>query len=121
MYKRQAIACLAETKRLNVVSNAAARGTQLFEGAKKLKDKYDIIGDVRGGHGLMTALELVSDRKTKTPVGKELPVKLQEAVYQNGVMVRVSGPNLILSPPLILTEDEASQILHALDVGFAAL
>lgn len=116
-----AIACLAETKRLNVVSNAAARGTQLFEGAKKLKDKYDIIGDVRGGHGLMTALELVSDRKTKTPVGKELPVKLQEAVYQNGVMVRVSGPNLILSPPLILTEDEASQILHALDVGFAAL
>ena len=116
-----AIACLAETKRLNVVSNAAARGTQLFEGAKTLKDKYDIIGDVRGGHGLMTALELVSDRKTKTPVGKELPVKLQEAVYQNGVMVRVSGPNLILSPPLILTEDEASQILHALDVGFAAL
>ena len=116
-----AIACLAETKRLNVVSNAAARGTQLFEGAKKLKDKYDIIGDVRGGHGLMTALELVSDRKTKTPVGKELPVKLQEAVYQNGVMVRVSGPNLILSPPLILTEDEASQILHALDIGFAAL
>ena len=116
-----AIACLAETKRLNVVSNAAARGTQLFEGAKKLKDKYVIIGDVRGGHGLMTALELVSDRKTKTPVGKELPVKLQEAVYQNGVMVRVSGPNLILSPPLILTEDEASQILHALDVGFAAL
>lgn len=116
-----AIACLAETKRLNVVSNAAARGTQLFEGAKKLKDKYDIIGDVRGGHGLMTAFELVSDRKTKTPVGKELPVKLQEAVYQNGVMVRVSGPNLILSPPLILTEDEASQILHALDIGFAAL
>ena len=116
-----AIACLAETRRLDVISNAAARGTQLFEGAKKLMDKHEIIGDVRGGHGLMTAFELVSDRKNKTPVNKELPVKLQEAVYQNGVMVRVSGPNLILSPPLILTEDDASQILHALDAGFASL
>jgi len=116
-----AIACLAETKRLNVVSNADARGTQLFEGAKKLMEKHDIIGDVRGGHGLMTAFELVSDRNSKTPVGKEVPVKLQEAVYQNGVMVRVSGPNLILSPPLILTEDEAGQILQALDSGFSSL
>lgn len=116
-----AIACLAETKRLNIVSNADARGTQLFEGAKKLMEKHDIIGDVRGGHGLMTAFELVSDRNSKTPVGKEVPVKLQEAVYQNGVMVRVSGPNLILSPPLILTEDEAGQILQALDSGFSSL
>ena len=116
-----AIACLAETIRLNVVTNAAARGAQLFEGAEALKEKHNIIGDVRGGHGLMTALELVSDRDTKAPVDKELPVRLQEAVYDNGVMVRVSGPNLILSPPLILTEADASQILTALDAGFAAL
>ena len=116
-----AIACLAETKRLNVVSNAVARGTQLYEGALKLKEKFDLIGDVRGGHGLMTAIELVSNRETKTPVDKALPVKLQEAVYRHGVMVRVSGPNLILSPPLIITEDDASQILTALDSGFASL
>ena len=68
----------------------------------------------------MTALERVSDR-TKAPVDKALPVQLQEAVHNNGVMVRVSGPNLILSPPLILTEDDASQILSALDTGFASL
>ena len=116
-----AIACLTETKRLNVVSNAAARGTQLYEGALKLKEKFDLIGDVRGGHGLMTAIEMVSNRETKTPVDKALPVKLQEAVYRHGVMVRVSGPNLILSPPLIITEDDASQILTALDSGFASL
>jgi len=116
-----AIACLAETIRLNVITNAAARGTQLFEGALALKEKHNIIGDVRGGHGLMTALELVSDRSTKAPVDKALPVQLQEAVHNNGVMVRVSGPNLILSPPLILTEDDASQILSALDTGFASL
>ena len=116
-----ALACLAETKRLDVATNAAARGTQLFEGVQKLMKKHQVIGDVRGGHGLMTAIELVSDQTTKTPVSKEIPVKLQDAIYDNGTMVRVSGPNLILSPPLILTEQEADEILSALDAGFAAL
>jgi adenosylmethionine-8-amino-7-oxononanoate aminotransferase len=116
-----AIACLAETKKLDVASNAAARGTQLFEGAKKLMEKYELIGDVRGGHGLMVAIELVSDRKTKAPIDKQTPIRLQDAIYENGVMVRVSGPNLIMSPPLIITEDEISQVISALDAGFASL
>nr|MBX2835506.1 aminotransferase class III-fold pyridoxal phosphate-dependent enzyme [Gammaproteobacteria bacterium] len=52
-----ALACLAETERLNVIENAAARGAQLYQGCLKLKDKYDVVGDVRGGYGLMTAIE----------------------------------------------------------------
>ncbi len=36
-----ALACLAETRRMNVTENAAARGTQLFEGLKKLQVKHD--------------------------------------------------------------------------------
>jgi len=115
-----ALACLAETKRLNVTENAAARGTQLFDGAKALMAKYDIVGDVRGGHGLMTALELVSDRATKAPIGADIATIVQETGYQNGAMVRVSGPNVILSPPLVLTEGEADTILSALDAGLAA-
>jgi adenosylmethionine-8-amino-7-oxononanoate aminotransferase len=51
-----AIACLQETERLNVKDNAAARGRQLFEGLHALQDKHAMIGDVRGGHGLMCAL-----------------------------------------------------------------
>jgi putrescine aminotransferase len=34
--------------------------------------------------------------------------------------VRVSGPNLILSPPLVLTEDDVTIMLNAIDAGFAA-
>ncbi len=116
-----ALACLTETKRLDVTTNAAARGTQLYEGALKLMNKYETIGDVRGGHGLMTAIELVSDRETKAPVSKELPVKLQEAIYQNGTMVRVSGPNMIFSPPLIISKDEVDRVLASVDAGFASL
>ncbi len=116
-----ALACLAETKRLNVIDNAAARGTQLFDGCKKLQAKYEVIGDVRGGHGLMTGMELVSDRDTKKPVDPAVGMKVQEATYQAGVMVRVSGPNLILSPPLVLNEQDVNTILSALDAGFSSL
>ncbi len=115
-----ALACLAETKRLNVIENAAARGTQLYDGCKALMEKYDIIGDVRGGYGLMTAMEMVSNRATKNPIDAATAATVQEITYQNGAMVRVSGPNLILSPPLVLTEDDTKTILTALDAGFAS-
>jgi hypothetical protein len=115
-----AIACLRETEKLKVNENAAARGAELFAGLNGLAGKYDLIGDVRGGHGLMCALELVSDRAAKTPLDKVTIGKIYEATYRSGVMVRVSGPNIILSPPLILTADDVAKIVSALDEGFAA-
>ena len=116
-----ALACLAETERLNVIENAAARGTQLHEGCFALMEKYDIIGDVRGGYGLMTAIEMVSDRATKKPIDAATAARVQDFTYQSGAMIRVSGPNIILSPPLVLTKNDAATILSALDAGFAAI
>ncbi|MEP3332163.1 aminotransferase class III-fold pyridoxal phosphate-dependent enzyme [Sedimentitalea sp.] len=116
-----ALACLAETKRLNVIENAAARGTQMFDGCKALQEKHDIIGDVRGGHGLMTAIEMVSDRASKKPIDSASAATVQEVAYQSGAMIRVSGPNIILSPSLVLTEQDVTKILAALDAGFAAV
>lgn len=115
-----ALACLAEMKRLNVVENAKVRGDQLYAGCKALMGKYDIIGDVRGGHGLMTAIEMVSDRATKKPIDAATVTTVQEIAYQNGAMIRVAGPSLILSPALILTEADANTLLSALDAGLAA-
>ncbi|WP_170516657.1 aminotransferase class III-fold pyridoxal phosphate-dependent enzyme [Ruegeria atlantica] len=116
-----ALAALSEIKRLRVWENAAARGDELFAGLQKLAEKYDVIGDVRGGEGLMCALELVSDRATKAPITKHLPLQLQKAAYEDGVMVRVSGNNIILSPPLIITSEDVAKILSALDVGLGTL
>mgnify|MGYP001950264787 CR=1 FL=1 len=115
-----ALACLAETKRLNVIENAAARGTQLFEGCKALMEKHDIIGDVRGGHGLMCALEMVADRATKAPIDKDTAGRVQETAYKAGAMIRISGPNIIISPPLVATADDVQIILKAVGAGLAA-
>lgn len=116
-----ALACLAETERLNVKDNAAARGAELHQGLLALQARHEAIGDVRGGRGLMCALELVADRATKKPADKAVPGKVQAIAYQAGAMVRVSGPNIILSPPLILSAGDVQTILGALDKGFAAL
>ncbi len=62
------IACLSETERLDTKVNAQVRGTQLYNGVMELAKKHTIVGDVRGGHGLMLGIELVSDQRKKTPL-----------------------------------------------------
>jgi len=116
-----AIACLKETERLQVKDNAAARGDQLYSGLIALQDQHAIIGDVRGGEGLMCALELVSDRDTKAPIDKKTIAELHRVIYEAGVMIRVSGNNVILSPSLIVTEAHVQTILSALGSGFDAV
>ena len=52
--------------------------------------------------GLMLGIEMVADQATRATLPKtnDLPARVARAAYQRGLMVRVSGPNLILSPPL---------------------
>lgn len=115
-----ALAALSETRRLDLAANAKARGAELQAGLAKLKEKHEVVGDVRG-IGLMGALELVSDRATKKAADKKMMAKAAEGAYAEGVMIRVSGSNIILSPPLILSADEVQVILGALDKAFAGL
>jgi adenosylmethionine-8-amino-7-oxononanoate aminotransferase len=115
-----ALACLAEVQRLNVKDNAAARGAELHAGLLSLQARHEIIGDVRGGHGLMHAIELVADRQTKKPAEKAVTASIQTTAYKAGAMVRVSGNVIILSPPLIITSADVSTILNALDAGLSA-
>ena len=114
-------ACLAETLRLDTKTNAGLRGTQLHEGALRLAEKYDFIGDVRGGHGLMTGIELVSDTAAKTPMDMGTMKRIHETVYEAGTMVRLGANNILMSPPLTISEAEVDAILSALDAGFAVV
>lgn len=114
-----ALATLAETRRLNLADNAAVRGVELQAGLQRLKEKHELVGDVRG-IGLMAAIELVSDRATKKSADKKVMAKVSEAAYAEGVMIRVSGSNIILSPPLIFTAEEVRQTVSALDAALAA-
>lgn len=114
-----ALACLAETKHLKVNENASARGLELLAGLQGLHEKHELIGNARG-QGLMCCLELVADRAKKSAAAKEIVQNVQDGAYRAGVMVRTSGNNIILSPPLIITETDVKRIIAALDVGLEA-
>lgn len=111
-----ALACIPEITRLDVAANAAARGHDLLEAAERLKAKHELVGDVRG-KGLMVALELVTDRAKKAPAAKDVMQKVFDGAYENGVMIRISGPTIILSPPLVITTAHVNEIIDALDAG----
>jgi adenosylmethionine-8-amino-7-oxononanoate aminotransferase len=114
-----ALATLAETQKLNVAENAAARGDELLAGCRGLQDKHEIVGDVRG-KGLMVCLELVADRQSKQPINKNAMDIALATAYAEGVMIRISGNNIILSPSLVITTDHVATIVAALDVGLSA-
>jgi adenosylmethionine-8-amino-7-oxononanoate aminotransferase len=115
-----ALACLPEIEKANVTGNAATRGEELLAGCQGVKERYDLVGDVRG-KGLMVAVELVADRATKKPVDKNIIGKVFETAYEHGVMIRVSGNNIILSPPLVITARDVSAIVSAIEVGLASV
>ena len=65
--------------------------------------------------------ELVSDRTAKTPLDAAAIKRIHEATYQAGAMVRIALNNIVMSPPLVITEAEVDALLSALDAGLAAV
>jgi adenosylmethionine-8-amino-7-oxononanoate aminotransferase len=113
------LAALEQTRKLKVDENAAARGAELAAGLARLKEKHALAGDIRG-RGLMAAVELVSDREKKTAASKETMARVFDAVYEEGVMIRISGANIILSPPLLVSSAGIEKIVSAIDAGLSA-
>src|SRR3954452_18280767 len=69
----------------SLVANAATVGAHLMNGIRALKEKYPLIGDVRG-QGLMIGIELVRDPQTKERAVEERNALVQ-GMFQRGVLV----------------------------------
>ncbi len=65
----------------------------------------------------MVCLELVADRQSKQPIKKEAMETVLKTAYLEGVMLRISGNNIIISPSLIITAEHVATIVAALDAG----
>ena len=103
-------------------TNAAVVGAYFSEKLEGLKDKYPVIGDVRG-MGLMQAVELVKDRETKEP-NPEAVIKVFEETKKHGVLIGKGGlyGNVIRTGiPLIANKDHIDELIAALDASFATV
>jgi adenosylmethionine-8-amino-7-oxononanoate aminotransferase len=116
-----ALATLDLIEQLDVPGHAARVGAHLQERLQALH-RFSFVGDVRGV-GLMAGIEMVADKARRTPMPRssDIPARVAREAYRRGLMVRISGPNLILSPPLIITREQIDLLADTLEASFAAV
>ncbi|MGH2856075.1 MAG: aspartate aminotransferase family protein [Solirubrobacteraceae bacterium] len=106
------LANLEIIEREGLLEAARSTGDYLLGRLHELED-IELVGEVRG-LGMMFGIELVVDRTTRQPLPAP-PVPLPDVLRrETGVIVRNCGHSLVLSPPLILSRDEADRIVDAL-------
>lgn len=114
-----ALTTLDLLEELDIPGNAARVGDHMQKRLRTFVDRFGLVGDVRG-IGLMAAIEMVADKvkRTALPRSSDLPLRVARAAYRRGVMVRISGANMILSPPLVITRDETDYFIDVLEESF---
>jgi 4-aminobutyrate aminotransferase-like enzyme len=101
-----ALAVLEIIEKENLIEKAARNGEYLKEKLNRLKDKYRMLGDIRG-RGLVYGIEFVADRRTKKPapgLAKEVVLKC----VARGLMVGklgIYGNVMRVAPPLVITQE----------------
>jgi alanine-glyoxylate transaminase/(R)-3-amino-2-methylpropionate-pyruvate transaminase len=101
--------------REDVPTRCAERGAQLRRGLDELFARHDWIGEVRG-MGLMQAMELVEDRRTKQPSARRAAALL-EAAKDEGLLIGVGGLHgqvARMGPSMLITEAEIDDALARL-------
>lgn len=115
-----ALATIEVIEEEGLVQNAAAMGGRLRQGLEGLKEKFPMIGDVRG-MGLMQGLEVVGVNKSPDP---EAVRRIFELTRHHGLLIGKGGlmGNVIrISPPLNVTKDQIDQALKLLDRSFSEM
>lgn len=116
------LACVAALKVIEVIEQEKllSRATKLGHMAKSrlddIKERYDIIGDVRG-LGCMVGVELVMNRATKEPAAEKTSAIIKRCC-EHGLIIMSCGAlrNILrLMFPLVIEEDELSKGLDILE------
>ena len=118
-YSGHPTCCAVGLKNLEIMErerlweNAARMGTRLYEGLKQAFGDHPHAGDIRGGKGLMAALELVADRATKAtfPADQKVGERVRAEMVKRGVVTRVRGESVFFAPPLVITEAQVDRLI----------
>jgi alanine-glyoxylate transaminase / (R)-3-amino-2-methylpropionate-pyruvate transaminase len=118
----QGSAVLDVIERENMQANSLNLGNKILAGLNELKEKYKLIGDVRG-KGLLLGMELVKDRQSKEPAREE-GAQVMENCKEMGLLVGKGGlwgQTIRFSPPMCLKEHDADFLIDVLDCALETL
>uniref|UniRef100_A0A668V745 Alanine--glyoxylate aminotransferase 2, mitochondrial n=2 Tax=Oreochromis aureus TaxID=47969 RepID=A0A668V745_OREAU len=93
--------------------NSLHVGTYLMTQMAKLRDKYEVIGDVRG-KGLQIGMEMVKDKGSREPPPPEAMSEILEDVKDMGVLIGkggVHGQTFRIQPPMCITREDVDFFL----------
>lgn len=114
------VAALDAMEEEGVIENSKHIGeTVLGPGLHALMEKHEVIGDVRG-MGVFWAVELVTDRRTKTPVPAAEMAKLKADLTAAGLLPFMADNRIHVVPPAVVTEAEAKRGLAIIDAVLTA-
>jgi 4-aminobutyrate aminotransferase len=104
------VACAAALQVIDIIKeeklmeNATRQGAYLMKRLKEMRQKYPIMGDIRG-KGLMVAVEFVKDPETKEPAAQEVE-DITNKCFKRGLAIITAGKSAMrFAPPLIITHD----------------
>ncbi len=109
------LANVAIMERERLWERAAALGTRLHEGLKAALGDHPHVGDIRGGKGLLAAVELVEDRGSKASFGADKKVgnRVIQELTKRGIVTRNRLDHIFFSPPLVITEAQVDRLVSA--------
>ena len=113
------VCCAAALATLDLVeggltTNARAMGERLVAGLRRLAERHEAIGDVRGV-GLMIGVEFVKDRATREPAS-ELVHELVQRAFRRGLLLLGAGKSALrLAPPLVVDTYDVDTALGMID------
>jgi 4-aminobutyrate aminotransferase len=117
-----ALATISVMEEEDLKHNAQVVGDHLRDGLEALKEKYPMIGDVRG-MGLIQGVELVQSREHKEPAKQEI-LQLFEETRKRGLLIGKGGlyGNVIrIAPALNIGKADVDEAVRILDESFAAI
>ena len=115
------LAVLDVIEQENLQENAREVGQYLVDGLWQLADRHEIIGDIRGT-GFFLGLELVEDRRSKTPA-TALTKRVVNDLRDRGLLTGSIGPDaniLKLRCPMVFSHGNADYALEIIDDSLAA-
>ena len=112
------VAAIRELLDRDLPGNAAKVGGRLKGRLAKLAEKHEVIGQVTG-EGLLLGIEYVQDRATHQPFPDEVAFarRVDAGCRKRGLITRPSTHVQILGPPLILTDEQADEIVATIDAA----